>query len=706
MRHLKVFIILFLFVLSVGPASTGVVFASATDGTIDSAYKYAFGENIGWINFGVSGGNVHVTDSVLTGYAWSDNYGWINLNPTNGGVLNNSEGVLSGHAWGQSLGWINFSGVTINSSGEFLGYASTTNNSGRISFNCSNTSSCGSSDFKVKTDWRPASSRTTSSAGGGGGGALPPEAYSPPASPYGVLINNGAEVSDNRIVVLQLIAGSDVKMMAISNKSDFKNAVQEPYAAVKIWDICHQPAADKEKCPEGDYAVYVKFYTAYGRTSEAQDGIVYKIAPPSSKTVFKKITDKALEILEPIIPEFLKPARPPEETEQKPVEEIVSKEPPLAMSGKWRLISYLWQGLPFEKFVSAPLPKEIKILAQKFPEFEKTLKQTGVQKLIDVEKLKAVKLVLPGLDKKAEFKQEFPSEIVFVRTGGQKINFNIALEITDKGKPLQKISVIAGKPLHLTVKPANRANSVKGYVVFKSRGSKLENQKLQSSNFNLQDLLASTFFAAPSFVEAHDPIEIEEQLVLIEFEYIDPDGDGIYTAEIQAPAVDGEYEIITVMDYEDPELGTKEIRLIAVVDPEGYVYEKIKNQELRIVGAIVSLFWLNPENKKYELWPAEKYQQENPQITDKTGKYAFLTPAGSYYLKAEAPSYPVYESGPFQVEEGGGAHMNIELKTGYWWLKAVDWKTFVLILLIILSFALLFYNFYRDKIRERKSESV
>ena len=149
----------------------------------------------------------------------------------------------------------------------------------------------------------------------------------------------------------------------------------------------------------------------------------------------------------------------------------------------------------------------------------------------------------------------------------------------------------------MTVKPANRANSVKGYVVFKSRGTKLENQKLQSSNFNLQDLLASTFFSAPSFVEAHDPIEIEEQLVLIEFEYIDPDGDGIYTAEIQTPAVDGEYEIITVMDYEDPELGTKEIRLIAVVDPEGYVYEKIKNQELRIVGAIVSLFWLNPENK-------------------------------------------------------------------------------------------------------------
>jgi len=53
------------------------VFASSTDGTVDSTYKYAWGENIGWLNFGTTEGNVHITDSALTGYAWAENIGWI-----------------------------------------------------------------------------------------------------------------------------------------------------------------------------------------------------------------------------------------------------------------------------------------------------------------------------------------------------------------------------------------------------------------------------------------------------------------------------------------------------------------------------------------------------------------------------------------------------------------------------------------------------
>lgn len=130
--------------------------ASVTVGSIDSTYKYAWGENIGWVNF--SAGNVTVTDTALTGYAWSENYGWIILNPAQGGVLNNGEGNLSGHAWGESLGYIDFDGVSIDSNGYFLGYATSTL-SGDISFNCSNTNSCASSDFKVRTDWRPASTR-------------------------------------------------------------------------------------------------------------------------------------------------------------------------------------------------------------------------------------------------------------------------------------------------------------------------------------------------------------------------------------------------------------------------------------------------------------------------------------------------------------------------------------------------------------------
>ncbi len=138
-----------------------------------------------------------------------------------------------------------------------------------------------------------------------------------------------------------------------------------------------------------------------------------------------------------------------------------------------------------------------------------------------------------------------------------------------------------------------------------------------------------------------------------------------------------------------PEIVPKEIPVVGL---GGYIYKKDSNKETRIPGAIVSLFWLNPETKQCELWPAKEYQQKNPQITDTTGKYSFLVPEGSYYLKVEAPGYLMYEGKPFQVKEGSGVHINIELKTKYWWLKIVDWKTILLILVIILL--LVYYCLY------------
>ena len=144
--------------------SAQVAFASVTDGTIDSTNKYAKGldSNVGSINFGLSAGNVHVTDSALTGYAWGENVGWISLSPAYGGVSNNNEGTLSGYAWGELAGWVNFSptngGVTIDSGGDFAGYA-WSQNFGWIVFNCATNSSCSTESFKVSTDWRPRSAR-------------------------------------------------------------------------------------------------------------------------------------------------------------------------------------------------------------------------------------------------------------------------------------------------------------------------------------------------------------------------------------------------------------------------------------------------------------------------------------------------------------------------------------------------------------------
>lgn len=98
--------------------------------------KYAWGENVGWLNFGSRSG-VTVTDANLTGYVWAENIGWINLDPNindpNVGIKNDGTGLLSGYAWSENVGWINFKpevsgdsnhyGVTIDTDGNFNGWA-------------------------------------------------------------------------------------------------------------------------------------------------------------------------------------------------------------------------------------------------------------------------------------------------------------------------------------------------------------------------------------------------------------------------------------------------------------------------------------------------------------------------------------------------------------------------------------------------------
>lgn len=134
-------------------------FASTTNGTIQN--QYAWGENVGWVNFLPTDGDIHITDSTITGYAWDPNYGWINFAPTQSGVINDGSGNLSGYAWSTGGGYINFSGVVINSSGKFTGIASGVTY-GQLTFDCN--------QCNVTTDWRPSSARpvtTTSSSGGG-----------------------------------------------------------------------------------------------------------------------------------------------------------------------------------------------------------------------------------------------------------------------------------------------------------------------------------------------------------------------------------------------------------------------------------------------------------------------------------------------------------------------------------------------------------
>jgi hypothetical protein len=130
----KMFPILYLAIMLL-PCSKSAFAENIDPGKDDS--KYAWGENVGWINFRPSfGPGVVVSDTGITGYAWGENVGWINLSPAQGGVINDGIGNLSGYAWGENVGWISFScvntttcatfsyGVTINpETGKFSGKA-------------------------------------------------------------------------------------------------------------------------------------------------------------------------------------------------------------------------------------------------------------------------------------------------------------------------------------------------------------------------------------------------------------------------------------------------------------------------------------------------------------------------------------------------------------------------------------------------------
>lgn len=117
-----------------------IAFAENVDPNNTGA-QYAWGENIGWVNFEPSQGpGVTISNGGATGYAWGENVGWINLNCRNNSATcatTKSYGIvrdgtkLGGYAWGENIGWINFdttssggSRVTIDpATGRFSGRA-------------------------------------------------------------------------------------------------------------------------------------------------------------------------------------------------------------------------------------------------------------------------------------------------------------------------------------------------------------------------------------------------------------------------------------------------------------------------------------------------------------------------------------------------------------------------------------------------------
>ncbi|MDD3007140.1 MAG: carboxypeptidase regulatory-like domain-containing protein, partial [Candidatus Pacebacteria bacterium] len=397
----------------------------------------------------------------------------------------------------------------------------------------------------------------------------------------------------------------------------------------------------------------------------------------------------------------------PSEQEETPIENIPPEiteeipETPAVMQGNWNLVT-------IKPFSTEFTPQDIAMIVEKFPELKETFQNLGITDFSNPENFQNASFSLPGFNEaiglgstainssydniqsipltqlSAELKKEVPSNIVFIKSINGNLDISSSLSFSGDTSG-QKTALLPGKSFELILRPDNPAKNIKGYLTFKSQ------KTAQTSNGILNKI-------SRLFSNEADAEEIEEKLVLSEFNFQDTDQDGIWTANLQTPQVTGEYELITLIEYEDLNLGSKTIRMITVIDPEGYVYESIKGQELHIKGATVSLYHLNPETQEYELWKAGEFQQQNPQITDERGTYSFLVPYGKYYLVVLADGYEDYQSEPFDITAGSGVHMNLELIPQSDWKDNLTWQN---ILLVVFGIAL-FYNFSRDRRLRRK----
>lgn len=213
---------------------------------------------------------IRPNDGNINASAWATSsvFGLYNAVPANvAASLKESEITLTVNS---------FSGDTSGSAGYYFSRAGA--NSGWIQTNSWKDSglSCGQSyvySVKYRNSVGAESGTASITKATGICGGLPPEAYWLPTEPVGgfsAVADEDISTTSSRFVNLHFNAGTDVTKIALSMSEDFNGVSQEDYQPTKQIDLC--PSASgfvkKEICPDGQYTVYIKFYTRYGRSSE------------------------------------------------------------------------------------------------------------------------------------------------------------------------------------------------------------------------------------------------------------------------------------------------------------------------------------------------------------------------------------------------------------------------------------------------------
>jgi hypothetical protein len=546
----------------------------------------------------------------------------------------------------------------------------------------------------------------------------------PSSSVYSVAINGGSWTTYDRNVSLQFSTDSSANItgVALSDNPDFSNSFVIPYPSLRNgqhtaeYDLC----LGKTTCPDALYNVYAKFLDAQGISSITVSQSITLNAVPliteiasTTKGIVQNIASSTAKIVSVVLP--IKKVTP---IYLPPIKTSVPEVAQFSLLNSWRDIIPSSIG----KFVFTGLPSDFKNIVNKFPEVSVTLQKIGITKMSDIFKLNSVgNISLANLSEVANIpngqsmafadfsskqKKQIPTDIIFAQTADGSISLNAKLSVSNTGLALQTLNTIQGQPLSFVVKPEGKAKTVQGYMIFKSsknnsvssNPSSLFSQSasvLESKLAQAGPTIQGTTIGSDSSVTSNDEVD----LVLNKFDYKDS-GNGVWTAEIASPLALGQYELRTVIDYTEKTKAPKTISMVVIVDPEGYVYKMNNGEETRISNAQVSIYWQNPKTNIYELWPASNFRQTNPQITDVTGRYAFLVPPGTYKLEVIADSYLDYKGESFKVEEGKGVFINIELKEKMSWLKIINLQNILLgIISIVLIYLAVIFTIRRGKKR-------
>lgn len=249
-----------------------------------------------------------------------------------------------------------------------------------------------------------------------------------------------------------------------------------------------------------------------------------------------------------------------------------------------------------------------------------------------------------------------PPDVVMVKS--RKGNLNLARA--------GQIELLGGMKVYSFIRPSVEPKRVVARLYFEQYLS-LESQK-QVSAGGWQAVKP----AEAAEVQAAEVQAMEWQVLEKAYQKLQ-EAVGIYMVELDIPQVSGIYTLQT--EVELAEGGSKLYDLKAEVKNQGYVYKKVETDvEGRVAKAKITLYWLNPKTNQYEIWPGNVYDQNNPQITNDTGRYVFLAPAGQYYLTVEKDGYRFYQSDIFELKQAGPINKAIEIQKENWLKKLNPFK--------------------------------